>query len=114
MQKTFSLSVAQGDMQIYKSVMPKSQVCDYAINLIDEYKKVEITNTTHAITEIFDISGEPVFAEKAAMFGWLIFIDNNILANWGHDCEYIFLIDRNMKFHSRKTMPPMNLSMEEV
>lgn len=109
----FSLTKAQSSSVIYKSVN-KPYAQSYAKKFLNDDWNVNISSTEHSVLNIFDISGERVFPGEANLFGWVIFIDKNIFANWGHECEYIFLVNDKKIITATKTMPPMNLALEEI
>lgn len=115
MMDIFTLDEYQSNpIVIYKDI-DKSVIKEIAKQFINEYNNVKISNTIHSISNIKNVSGATIFDnQKNTKFGWLIFVDKNILANWGHECEYIFYIDTNDYTITTNTMPPENIGMEEI
>jgi len=78
----------------------------YAKNRKEDYVEVEMSAQLLEISKIQDINVSTVFASNEKTFGWFIFVDKNIFANWGHECKYIFYINEEIVFEERRLLPP--------
>jgi hypothetical protein len=111
----FGLTATQSDTTITISHCDKEYMENYAKTYENALYEVSVSKTICAISEIVDLRGDKVFDREAALYGWLVFVDENILANWGHACKYIFYINRDTNFEVQNTMPPANnIAMEVI
>ncbi|MDR1459948.1 MAG: hypothetical protein LBI60_07010 [Bacteroidales bacterium] len=97
---------------IHKSMITFVAGCEkdiaiaYAKNRKAEYVEVEMSSQLLELSDIKDISGRTIFSNDRRTFGWFIFIDENVFANWGHDCKYIFYVNEEMFFEEQMLLPP--------
>lgn len=90
-------------------------------NLLDNkykknnFNKIYVSTDLVKSSEIKDLYNNKVFNKSNNENGWFIFIDECILANWSHDCKYIFILNENdiTEFH-HKWPPKKNIEMEVV
>jgi len=92
----------------------------YAENQKKYYDEISISPKLLEISNIQDAVGRNVFENSQKIFGWLIFIDEDTFANWGHDCKYIFYAgkkegtDEEVIFEESMIFPPAGIFPMEV
>jgi hypothetical protein len=114
LREDFGLTEEQSDTTIRISLCEKEYIANYAKMYEKALCEVSVSKTICAISEIHDLRGDRVFDREAAWYGWFVFVDENILANWGHSCKYIFYIDSDNVYEAEDTMPPANTIAMEV
>lgn len=113
--KSFFMKEIDNNMTTFTVGCEKEAAKDYAAKMIEEYARVEISTQLLELSNIQDAGGKTIFQNNEKTFGWFIFIDKNIFANWGHDCRYIFYINEEMFFEEQLLLPPnANFPMEVV
>ena len=60
------------------------------------------------ISDIQDVTRKNIFENSEKIYGWLIFINEDIFANWGHECKYIFYVNNETQFEQQMLFPPTN------
>ena len=78
----------------FKTSCDKNTAKIYAKRKKEFYDEINISSRRLEISDIQDVLGKKVFINNEKIYGWLIFIDEDILANWGHECKYIFYIGK--------------------
>jgi hypothetical protein len=92
----------------------------YAKSKKDKYDEIKISSQLLEISDIQDVMGKKVFKNLNKIYGWFIFIDENIFANWSHDCRYIFYVSEKNKtrdemfFEEQMLKPPFEFYPMEV
>jgi hypothetical protein len=114
LREDFGLTAEQSDTTIRISLYDKAYMANFAKTYEKALCEISVSKTICAISEIVDLRGDRVFDSKAAWYGWLVFVDENILANWGHACKYVFCIDEHTVYEEKNTMPPANTVAMEV
>ena len=85
-----------------------------ALSMKSQFVEVEMSIKQLEISDVKDVTGKRVFSQSQRTYGWLVFIDDNILANWGHECRYIFYINDNEMLTKQMLMPPSEKIATEV
>lgn len=118
LEKKFNIANAR-DLFRYKVGISKDAVKTFLKNNFkkNNFNKIYLSSDLVKVLEIKDLYDKQVFSYDIDGNGWFIFIDKCIVANWSHDCEYIFLLneDAESQFHSKHIWPPKNnIEMEEI
>lgn len=114
LQTDFGLDSEQSKTTITISLLDRQCAVNFARRFDSELSEVSVSQTMYSISEIIDISGTNVFNIGSAIFGWLIFVDLNIFANWGHKCKYFFYVDDDTYEQVDSLMPPASMLDMEV
>lgn len=79
------------------------------------HSNVEVSKHLVLMSSVKSIYERKIFPQKD-IYGYLIFVDDMPMANWSHDCRYIFWVadghPDNLVISA--TLPPMDIEMEEV
>lgn len=112
-------------LYIPKPLITKQMAITIARNICEkidrEYVTMYISKDTIRIDSIRNIIGEYVFNKQTTQeqrlttpSGWLVFVDLCNVANWGHSCKYIFIVDETKYYICDDSCPPANVNMEEI
>lgn len=99
----------------FKMGCKKEIAQEYAKSKKSEYIEISMSLQLLEFSKIKDVTEKNIFIASERIYGWLIFIDKDIFANWGHECQYIFFVNNEISFEKQMLFPPNeNFSMEVV
>jgi hypothetical protein len=90
----------------YEMGTAKGKAIEYARRYKELYHEVFIAPRYLQEGNITDIAGNKIFKGNGNRFGWLRCVDEDILANWGHDCRYIFFMNEYDVTEQTAQLPP--------
>ena len=95
------------DIQFTKGDIPRDIAYELALKELNvSLKNVDIWATKEKLPANTTMEAGASIITSPGTESWLFFVDEDPLANWGHDCRYVF-VDMNGKISSyKKSMPP--------
>ena len=99
---------------IFKTGCDRAEALAHARVLKDEFYAVSVSTEPVGVLDVRDVLHGAVFNNDEKLFGWLIFIDDMPLANWGHECKYLFFHKRHIIIEAEMFYPPATFHKMEL
>lgn len=116
LEKSFGVSNAR-ELFRYKIGFKKEELKEFLNSKYkrNKFNKIYVSTDLVKSSEINDLYNKEVFDKDYNENGWFIFIDECFIANWSHECKYIFVLnERDVTEIIHKWPPKKNIEMEVV
>ena len=98
------------NIQFTKGDIPRDIAYELALKKLNvSLKDVDIWATKEKLPANLKMNISWFSVSSPETESWLFFVDDKPMANWDHDCRYVF-VDMNGRVHIHKKSSPPNLS----
>lgn len=94
----------------------KSLLQFLTVNYDKQYTDLYISDNSLYLNDVRDTFGKRIFDGHRNVMGWLAFIDLCNIANWSHQCEYLFVVNSNdiLRSPDEQWKPESNINLEKI